>query len=154
MLKMHECICYSLSVWTEQMMLLTELGKFYRHCVLSWCSFLISLMQSVAIRTSPHLVIFFSWKAILLFQHTECLEKCCQVSWGFFSWALVRAIAKICMQYTETCFVQILSEHNALQGSKYHGYRCLDSTRHCPDWDFQLFYVLHENTKRIFLFLI
>lgn len=83
MLKMYKLIHYSFSVCTEWMMLLIELGVFYRDCLLSWCLFLIGLTQSAVIRTSPHPVIYFSLKAILLFQHTECLEKCCQISQGF-----------------------------------------------------------------------
>lgn len=61
----------------------TVLSIFYKNCLLSGHLFLISLIQGTVIRTSPQPVIYFSSKAVLLCQHTGCLEKYCQKSQGF-----------------------------------------------------------------------
>lgn len=130
MLNMHKCIHYSLSEHTEQMMLLTETGIFFS--IVYFCDLLdqpYSKYYYQDFLTSSHL---FFLKTILLFQHSVCFEN---AAWypGAFLWTLVTAVGKICTQYTEIYFLQILSERNALQGSKYCGYQCLDSTPHCPD---------------------
>lgn len=66
--------------WTK---FFTVLSIFYKNCLLSGHLFLISLIQGTVIRTSPQPVIYFSSKAVLLCQHTGCLEKYCQKSQGF-----------------------------------------------------------------------
>lgn len=120
-----------------------------------WDVYFWSALYKVVIRISPQQVIHFSWKDVLLCQHTGCLEKYCQKSLSHraFSRASVIAIENIYIQYGEIVFC---ANTGRAQWSleQYRGYQfCLDSTYHSPDWHFQLFYVPSATRKHKMIFL-